>query len=509
MRCGRGAVLREPNPRGIHLALPGQHSSVFQLRSLLGLVIVALVVVPGVARAQAELDSRPTLYFFTDHHAPSTAFQVGGNLELFGRTPEFGSGFSVEALVSVDGYESWTNSSGTSFLPLLVVSPSVPYGAPYLHTFGAFEPNDLSFQGLDNSSYVRFRWRPAGWSEGEGLTLAVMPFHSDRLYLGFGFPLVDELGAIPGDIATGAELRLSRHNWYAFLAGKAFGLRGRQGEFASFLSGAGVELRDVLQLELQAAGESVQLTDSVGPNVWHWGLATRATYHRGLAIGAPTDVSRYESDPARFQELLAPEVYGDGISYSIAGELLTHVNIGQRGLSDTHAWESFAIEGRAKWGANRVDLRLQQAAAPDAFPTGTFSNFALAPNSDDADALSATLSADHHFSGTGFTPGLLGEVLRPAGTRAPTGPVGALSNWLVAGTLPFEVEAPSEGLQPIYRLAATLRCDLWKLTLLAEASVTKDENTAELAQLESFGETTVFAPAPTTLEAGVMVQGRF
>jgi len=445
---------------------------------------------PRLALADGELTARPTLYFL-DSHFSADDFDLGANLELYGRTPEFGRGFSVEALISAEAYESWTNETPA----------------------GGVEPAPR-FNDFDNSSFARLNWRPDGWDKIEGLSLTLLPFHSDRLYLGFEFPLVDQLGAPQGDVSTGLELRLTRKNWYVFAAAKHYEAFGDSE--VSLLGGGGVDLFGALQIEVQGAhvpDEGMTVVTVPGFAVTTaetWEAAGRVRYHRGLPIGAPTDFARYASAPARFQELLAPETYDDALSFTVGAEVLVQSTSGLRpvgvtpfgGLADQSFSESgatAAVEARAKWRTTRADLRLQEQSATAALlDYGAYTS--VSPSATTDNGLSATLTVDHHFQVTGLTPGILAELISPAAFAPNSGiwPAGVFpATWTELSSQGLVLLPHNQTPSTIWRVGGSLRWDIWHFSMLAEASWIHDPNREGFSELDH------------SAQLGVMVQGRF
>ena len=349
----------------------------------------------------------------------------------------------------------------------------------------------------------------------------LQPFHSNRLYFGFEFPLVEELGATTGDVSTGLELRLTRKTWYAFAAAKRYA--GFSNADVSVLGGGGVDLFDAVQIETQAA--HVPYDAAVAPQINNgqvetWEVAGRSDTTVDYPSAAPTDFSRYTGDPARFEELLAPEVYDDALSISVGAEVQARstsglvesaqqvVLPGFQGALTSATTGAAELEARGKWRTTRADLRLQYQSAG-----GTLLSFhddvVLPSTTATRDALDATLALDHHFVRTGLTPGVLVELFAPAAfaPNATPGPLGPVPlQWTVLSTYGFEPMGVGENPRPILRLGGSLRWDIWHFSLLAEASWTHNRNLPDYTSpfVVSDG---VSEPVDST-QLGVVVQGR-
>lgn len=424
--------------------------------------LLTLALLAGLAAHAADpqplLSVRPTLFIGSDD-VDRGSFTPGLHLGVTGRTQPLAPGLTAELELSADF--------------------------------------DANFNLSDNSSYLRFRWQPSGWGEGEGLTLSVLPFHSDRLYLGYAYPLTDLGGAYtfpggPRPVVTGVELRLTREAGYAFAAVKStMVLDPLELEFYrqyTVLAGGGASLGRWVRVEAEGSHADLGLAPAdanqgIRAPVSQWGAAARLLLHHGSPIGPPTDVARYRNDPARWERLLTPEAYDGRLSSSLSAELLYLRQLGLDGAAfNEHVGQTsvgYALEGRVKWRGLRGFLRGQYRAAsllwtdgPGLPPYKALSaNLTSTPGE-----LTATAAADWHFARSGLTPGLSFEAIRPA-SGEPLPSFGAGSRTVVFGEGNQISVLPQGDAPSLEWLAmATLRWDLGQLSALADAFVRQNPN---------------------------------
>jgi hypothetical protein len=355
---------------------------------------------------------------------------------------------------------------------------------------------DENFALSDNSSFVKVSWQPGGWSPDEGLSLAILPFHSDRLYLGYAFPLTDKVGPYSGGPVLGTELRVTRARWYAFAALKSqsqvndFDLESER-NFTGFV-GAGVDVLPWLSLE--AEGSRADL--GTNPNyvtlrsqqtVSATGWAARVSAHRGLPISPPPTYDRYRADPARWERLTEAQAYDEGLSTALSIEALGVTQSGLAGDTLVLGGESqtgigVAAEGRVRWKALRGFVRAQSRSPElvESYSIGLPPFRALPQGTVTADERMLSLAADYHFARTGLTPGLAMELVRPA-TFTPPGTTfgGTSSASRTAVAYPdgnITVLPAGEKVGMIWRVTGTLRWEGGPLAVLANAFVEHDPN---------------------------------
>ena len=374
----------------------------------------------------------------------------------------------------------------------------------------------------DNSSYLRLNWRPSGWRDAEGLSFTLLPLHSERIYLGFEFPLTDRIEVQPGPAGpqTGLELRLTRQRWYAFVAAKSqmlavtYDVYNHRGY--TELVGGGVDVVPALRVEAEAAhvdlGTNYLRDGGVPLDRVNWGGAARITFHRGSPIGPPADYQRYAGDPAVFEKLLRPELYDDPLSMSLSAEMLYLSEHGLLDASNTPTSQSgfgTSVEGRVKWKRLRAFLR-GQVRSPKLlwFAGGPLQAQPLAGPIENE--LSLFAAADYHFPGTGLTPGLSVEVIRP-GSLASTAlsPTGIQGPIVISPQAGFELLPQGADVELSSRTMATLRWQLGQFSALADLFVQHDPNrTMFYDSGNGSGPEIVFTRA-TSFGFDLMLQTRF
>ena len=458
---------------------------------LVALAATALSFAP-TARAQEALSIRPTVFIGGDD-VDRGAFTTAAHLGVTGRTPELLPGLTLEAELS------------------LLLLPSTA-------------PHDASLTLADNSSYLRLHWKPASWSAREGLSFTVLPLHADRLYLGYEFPLADTLEVFGNSPVTGAELRLVRDRWYAFASVKSEMVENRQDHethraYTAFAGGGG-DLFSALRIEVEGTHVDYSVNPEpqvLGQSVGAWGAAARVTYHHGSPIGPMTDYQQYRRDPAVWENLLRPEVYDDGLSASIAGEVLVLDQYGLASPDGSGATRSlpalgYAFDGRIKWKRTRFYLRAQarsisliQSDAPGFPPFYAFSD-----DEHPSAEYGLLLAADHAFETTHLTPGLQAGVRRPAFVSPPASTFGLGANRTVVVTESnrFEIRADGQAAVPVYFAKLTLRWDLARFSAIGEAFYDHDSNRTTFAY-DVVGASKPMWDDPSTFGFDVLVQARF
>ncbi|HEY3447143.1 MAG TPA: hypothetical protein VGK67_12295 [Myxococcales bacterium] len=475
----------------------------WELRGAWALCVLACVS-SGEARAEEEavdealLSARPTLYL-GDANAEGGYFGAGLHLGLTGRSPEFGPNLRAEAELS-----------------LLIAKGQ--------------QSTAIAFE--DNSSWLRLSWRPEGWALGEGLAFTLLPLHSDRLFLGWEYPVASSL-ALSGTsgTTTGADLRLSREGWYAFVSAKSLmRLDDKVHEqFRKFtvLGGGGYDVLRVLRLEVQAAYAELGVnptTSVLGKPVDEAALAARASYHYGLPVGPPSDWQRFRNDPAVWEKLLRPEVYPGGLAVTAAVEGLY---VQQRGLADPDEFgktleiPSSAVAGevRVRWDELRAFARAQHRTLSflglsvpgfppfHGFPDGTRL----------AGETTVSAAVDYHFERAHLTPGIGGGVVLPAtyttsgdmgGNNPPPQPAAERTVVVSDGYYSPSILPSGVSARPIWNAALTLRLDFERISAIAEGVYTRNANRY------TFKDTAEGVPEPTALDPSVfgfhfLVQARF
>jgi len=471
------------------------------LRSPLVASLALSLFVAPLARAAEPTDLlsvRPTFFVGSDD-VDRGAFTPSLHLGVTGRTRELAPGLTAQVELSLDA--------------------------------------DADLGLTDNSSYLRFDWRPSGWDDGQGLSFTVLPLHADRLYLGYAFPLTDLGGAYspfasssPRAPVTGLSLRLTRRAWYAFTAVKST-MKLNPLELESYrqytvMVGGGLDLLPLLRVEAEGSHADLGLVpgdanQGIRAPVDAWGAAARLLFHQGIPIGPPTDFERYQHDPGRWEEQLAPEAYDGGLSSSVSAEALS---LSQHGLDGAVFGQpvnetsvGYALEGRVKWKKLRGFLRGQYRPAAllwtDAPGLPPYKAISAAGTTHGE--LSATATADWHFARTGLTPGLSFGVLRPASLESPVPPGGNNPPiGLVGRTVVFEdnhaLDLLPDGDSPLLNwvATATLRWELGQLCALGEAFVRRNPNRTTFRDSAAGVAEPVYASA-TQVGFDLLVQLRF
>lgn len=478
-------------------------------KSLIGAVLALGLGLSPRASALDIASLRMSL-IASDDNLESPDFGTGAHLGLHLRSPELAPGLRAEAELSLLLFAN--NAAGLSF--------------------------------RDNASYVRLSWTPASWSEGEGLAFTLLPLSSTRLYLGYEYPatwgrLVYSYRPLLGNAATvvgtgvpGLELRLAREHWYAFVAAKsALGINELAKENERLLlglAGAGVDVLPPLRLEV--AGTLTQhgvipafAASGIERRAHTAGISGRVLYHQGAPIGPSVDFTLYRGDPEVYEKLLAPESYPGGVSASVSLEA-THLvqtlqdPAGGDTLTNRGA-DVLALQARLKVDFLRVHaLGMYRSASfltsegpgiPPfrAFPQGGTTR----------PELLVSAGVDHHFAGTGLTPGLLVRAVLPSTTDAlapllggNNPPSGTPSREVVVRG-PFELTVLPEGhvRQPILTAKATLRWDVGdNLSAIGEVFYTRDPNRTVFEDDEFGVARPVLAP-PSSVGFGAVLQVRF
>ncbi|GMT96800.1 hypothetical protein KH5H1_09190 [Corallococcus caeni] len=423
------------------------------------------------------------------------------------------------------------DGSATSFHAALEGhTPELASGLRAEATLSFFLSTALT-QGIalqDFGSNFRLRYRPSGWEAGEGLTVAVHPITTPRLYMGFTWPVTWERVAFPrrGGNESALELRLSRRRWDAFVALKSANvlddLRLDFSRRYALLAGGFLDVTPELRLAVKgtvmnrgqvpgAAPQGVELHVPVR------GASLGALWHRGEPVGNNVDLTLYTGDPTFFERFFQPEAYpgGFGASVSLEGSLVS------QGLLDpetappqgrTQTSGAGALEARVKQGFWRAHALAYvrtpgfiQVDVPGFPPYQDFRSGA-----ETRAEVSGTLSSDYHLQAWGLTPGLLLRVTRPASLRnAPLDLPGR--NYTAVFHGPNQLDFLPEGVdpKPMVTVKATARWDLGAVAgVLAEVSYTHDPNrTVFEDDVTGIGEP-VLQPA-SEVGVNVLLQARF
>jgi len=347
----------------------------------------------------------------------------------------------------------------------------------------------------DEGSFVRLGWRPAGWAEGEGLSLRLFPFESGRLRLGYDYPVAWS-GELPGSEAQGAEARLTRSRWYGFVAARTSqGTKPNSGELQRLfllLAGGGFDLLPVLRLEA-AGGYADQGAVAVSARQGYLSasaeaLSGRVLFHRGAPVGRSVDLSFFRNEPGFLDSVLAAENYSGGVSttLSLEGLWFSQTGVFGDGASGEPAlrrdWSGAgALQARVKAGFLRAHAlgmvrSLSLAEAGGNAVTGA-SPYLQAQASSQPEWL-VSAGVDYHFAAPGLTPGLVLRVGLPATLASDPPPfISTRPSTVVVGETGIIALAPGASRQATLTTKATLRWGLDEsVCAVGEAWWTRDPN---------------------------------
>ncbi|RKG98243.1 hypothetical protein [Corallococcus carmarthensis] len=433
-------------------------------------------------------------FYATDEDLDAEGSATSFHAALEGHTPELASGLRAEAALS------------------FFLTSSAAQGIGF----------------VDNGSTVRLRYQPSGWEAGEGLSVAVHPLSTTRLYMGFSYPVTWERQAFPRRMTaeSALELRLSRRRWDAFVALKSApvldDLLLEAPRRYALLAGGFLDVTSELRLAVKgtvldrgqipaAAIQGVELHVPVR------GASLGAVWHRGAPVGNNVDLKLYTGDPTFFERFFQPETYPGGFaaSVSLEGSLVS------QGLVDpgtappqlsTQTGGAGALEARVKQGFWRAHalayvrtLSFIQLDAPG-FPP--YQDFLL--DAETHAEVSGTLGSDYHLQAWGLTPGLLVRVTRPAWLRnAPVGLPGSRYTAVFQGL--NQLSILPEGVDPklVVTAKATVRWDLGTVAgVLAEVSYTHDPNRTTFEDDVTGAPRPVLQPA-NAVGVSALLQARF
>ncbi|MFP2898198.1 hypothetical protein [Corallococcus sp. 4LFB] len=454
-------------------------------------------------------------------------------LLLLGQPPEptlteapFQARLSFQALdedIDADG-------SGTSFHAALEGhTPELASGLRAEATLSFFLSTALT-QGIalqDFGSNLRLRYRPSGWEAGEGLTVAVHPLSTSRLYMGFTWPVSWERQAFARRTGneSALELRLSRRRWDAFVALKSARvtddlLLEAPRQYA-LLAGGFLDVTPELRLALKGTvldRGQVPVAGNVGIelHVPVRGASLGALWHRGEPVGNNVDLTLYSGDPTFFERFFQPETYpgGFGASVSLEGSLVSQGLLAPDSSLQlsTQTAGAGALEARVKQGFWRAHalayvrtLSFIQVDVPGFPPYRDFLS-----DAETRAEVSGTLSSDYHLQAWGLTPGLLVRVTRPASFQtALAGVPGPARTAVFQGPNQLNILPRGVDPKPVVTAKATARWDLGTVAgVLAEVSYTHDPNRTVFEDDVTGVAEPVLQPA-SEVGVNVLVQARF
>jgi hypothetical protein len=299
----------------------------------------------------------------------------------------------------------------------------------------------------DGGSFVRIAyWLDPSRRRPERLALVAFPVSSDRMRLGYSYRLSwggspeffksnpdspQSSGKNP-EAVPGIKLQFDSDRLYAYVGLKSSVLLDRElGEKRSvhaLLAGAGVDLTDMLRVELSGGyfsrGKN-EAADVLGEPVHLFGASAQVSIHEGMPVGSSIDYKLYRNTPEDIRRLFRKETYPGGLTWLAAAEATV---LGQT-LKDGDMTGSTAVQYgfagdvnlRAKIDYTRFKLDLMARdlafllhSIPSLPPYWSFpSSYETSPE------LFVALGGDHHFPGPALTLGATVGLDLPATITTP------------------------------------------------------------------------------------------
>ena len=372
----------------------------------------------------------------------------------------------------------------------------------------------------DDGTYLRINYFFAD-DRKTGLSLDLFPIDSDDLRLGFHydiswggsdtFPKHFRSGFVPG-----ARLKLDLGSWYTFFGFKTALVRsptedildnpgGNSNKIVEearygFLAGFGVDIIGGLRFEVNGGyfqkGTNTR-QNVLGQPIHAGGFSGQLSYRRGLDIGRRIDLGLYLEDPLRY-DVLAPEAYDGGVSWSVALEgtgLVQTLEDPDRVHSTHNEWSWAAmLSFHLKVGGFRVHL--EAAARSLTYITYSVPGFvpyqALPEDVETEPEIWGSLSLDYFFESIGLTVAGTFGILRPATYRgvAPAGVyppetlLQGIRKVVVRGSesgSDWDILPPGEDELPIFYVKLSLKWTFGRtFAALAEVTYGRDPNLAQV-----------------------------
>lgn len=251
--------------------------------------------------------------FFEQITQAKRGYENETQLVVYKRMPTYFKNFDVEAALVIE-LQNWINS----------------------------QTQKSETRIRDDGSYLKLNWYTKRKDyTGDHLNLTLFPVDSQRFLLGYTYKITwggerifpNNTGQVPG-----ARLR---YDWnvgtmrqsYAFVGAKTARLLNdeinEQQTYYGALGGFGVGITDWLMFEVNGGyfqrgafpPQGVGYESIGGKTVKSFGGSSRLTFHFGEPVGSSIDfrLFRYQASSAMY--LFTPQVYDDGQSGSIAGEV--------------------------------------------------------------------------------------------------------------------------------------------------------------------------------------------
>jgi len=302
-------------------------------RSILPLLFIGLLLVPGEAAAQL-FDETTISFSFADDNVLRDPGETRKN------SPDaYFGGQSATSLDRVGGTAFEQTATRLVVGKKLDTGTVFPDGALKLR-FNAGLSGDYSMR--DDGSYIALN---IAATQGLLLKLAMFPVDSDRFRLGYHydiswggsntFPKNFRKGLVPG-----LKLSLEHKRFEAFLGAKSALIRspsqsildnpgGNTNQFVerayyAILGGGHVEIVEGLKLHLGAAyfekGTNTR-ANVLGKKIDAWGFGGTISFGHGGAVGRRLDLRHYYQDPEQFSTTHSEAAYaGEKLGFQIAFE---------------------------------------------------------------------------------------------------------------------------------------------------------------------------------------------
>lgn len=340
-----------------------------------------------------------------------------------------------------DNYE--TKTSGFDNFTNLVVYKRLDSYFERLVIDAAFairlNQNALTQSGVqvfrDESSYLRFSYRPDGWGENDNLQFIGFPLSADRFRLGYSYRISWGGSRMfpTARPAPGMKLQLKKGNLVAYLGAKsALVLNQKISEEETNYALLGGVSYDLLEgLRVEANGGFFQRgvnpkQEVLGAPLQTFGGSAQISYSHGTQVGTSIDFALYRNDPSAPQRFFRPETYPGGLSYTAAAEatyvMTTLADPDQRRAGSTVLQPSAAgdLQFRMKYDFWRFhvtgmlrDLSFLTLNTPSIPPYQ-----ALPKNARQTPEFFVAAGADYHIPKLHLTPGIVVGFQQPASFEA-------------------------------------------------------------------------------------------
>ncbi len=460
--------------------------------------------------------ARQNTQFFDNFNTRYTGYETLSNLTLYKKSASFFEGFDAEAALNM----------------LVLTQPS---GAISL---------------VDNSSYVKLNYKPAGWGPKEDIALTGFPVSSDRFRLGYnwrvtwggdsaftfnqgsGTSLTGRPSAVPG-----GKLQITRDRWYAFVGLKTGlllnNLLNVQERTYGGLLGGGIDLYRGGNRALRLEANGGYFGRGIVPSLAQQGInapvtaaggSARLSFSQGDEIQSSIDIRLYRNDPDVLTRFFRPETYPGGLSMQLEIETsyLTQTLVDPDRFATTKLQpaNSVALQARFKYDFYRFfalglfrSLSFIQFDVPGLPPFYDF-----AKGSSVSPEVWLAVGADKFFPALHLTAGLVAGVQVPASVSAPrfdfggNNPPAGLEGprtVVVRDVNLFNILPANTTVIPIVSVKATFKLDISEyFAAIGEVFYTRDANRV------TFRDSTASVAQPTfekenQLGFNAVIQARF